>query len=171
MKTTKWLSDQTHSEVQFKIKHLMISTVTGYLKSFDITIESNDQDFKNASINFTGEVNSIDTYNQQRNEHLITSDFFNAAQYPKITFQSSKMEKINDDNYKLYGDITIKNITKSIVLNVEYGGTAQDRFGKTKAGLTFDAIINRHDFGVGPINPGLGNEVKFYSSIQLEKQI
>lgn len=172
MATTKWVLDPTHSEVQFKIKHLMISTVTGYLKKINATIEANDNDFTNAKINFEADVNSIDTNNEQRDEHLKTLYFFDVVNHSKIIFESSKMEKLDNENYKLYGNFIIKDISKSVVLDVEFGGTAEDRFGNTKAGFTISGKINRQDFGVGPKNnPGLGDEIKLQSNLQVVKQV
>ena len=170
MATTKWTLDPAHSEVQFKIKHLMISTVTGSLKKIDATIETNNNDFTNATINFVADVNSIDTNNEQRDEHLKTSDFFDTANHSQIIFKSSKMEKLDNKNYKLYGDFIIKNNNKPVVLDVEFGGIAEDRFGNTKAGFTINGKINRHDFGVGPVNPGLSDEIKLQSNLQVVKQ-
>lgn len=171
MATTKWTLDPAHSEVQFKIKHLMISTVTGSLKKIDATLETIDNDFANAKINFEADVNSIDTNNEQRNEHLKSADFFDVVNYSKIIFESSGMEKIDNENYNLFGDFIIKNISKPIVLEVEFGGIAEDRFGNTKAGFTINGKINRQDFGVGPKNnPGLGDEIKLQSNLQLMKQ-
>lgn len=149
----------------------MISTVTGSLKKIDATIETNNNDFTNAKINFEADVNSIDTNNEQRDEHLKTPDFFDVANHSKIIFESSKMEKIDSENFKLYGNFIIKNISKPVVLDVEFGGTAEDRFGNTKAGFTINGKINRQDFGVGPkSNPGLGDEIKLQSNLQVVKQ-
>jgi len=171
MATTKWALDPAHSEVQFKIKHLMISTVTGSLKKINLKVETNDTDFTNANINFVADVNSIDTNNEQRDEHLKTSDFFDTTKYSEIIFESSKMEKIDNENYKLYGNFIIKGISKPVVLDVEFGGIAEDRFGNTKAGFSIKGKINRHDFNVGPINPGLGDEIKLHSNLQVVKQL
>jgi len=171
MKTTKWTLDPAHSEVQFKIKHLMISTVTGSFKKIDATIKTNDNNFTNAKINFVADVNSIYTNNEQRDEHLKTPDFFDVVNHSKIIFESLKMEKIDNDNYKLYGNFFIKNISNPVVLDVEFGGIAEDRFGNTKAGFTINGKINRHDFGVGPINSGLGDEIKLLSNLQVVKQV
>lgn len=171
MTTIKWTLDTDHSEVQFKIKHLMISTVTGSFKRIYLTIETNTADFANAKINFEADVNSIDTNSKQRDEHLKTSDFFDVGEHSKIIFKSSKMEKTGNENYKLYGDFIIKGISKPVVLEVEFGGIAEDRFGNTKAGFTVNGKINRRDFGVGPINPGLGNEIKLQSNLQVVKQM
>lgn len=172
MTTTKWISDPAHSEVQFKIKHLMISTVTGTLKKIYADVETNGSDFTNAKISFTAEVDSIDTNNEQRDQHLKTPDFFDSVKHPTITFESIEMEKIDAENYKLKGNFNIKGVVKSVVLDVEFGGIVEkDRFGHTRAGFTLTGKINRHDFGVGPINPGLGDEIKLYSNLQVVKQV
>jgi polyisoprenoid-binding protein YceI len=171
MATTKWTLDPAHSEVQFKIKHLMISTVTGALKKIDVKVETNDTDFTNANINLVADVNYIDTNNEQRDEHLKTSEFFDTTKYSEIIFESSKMEKIDNANYKLYGNFIIKGISKPVVLDVEFGGIAEDRFGNTKAGFSINGKINRQDFSVGPKNnPGLGDEIKLQSNLQVVKQ-
>lgn len=171
MAITKWTLDPAHSEVQFKIKHLMISTVTGILKKIDATVETNGNDFGNAKINFVADVNSIDTNNGQRNEHLKTADFFDMANYEKIIYESSKMEKIDAVNYKLFGNFIIKGISKPVLLVVEFGGIAEDRFGNTKAGFSINGKINRQDFGIGPTNnPGLGDEIILQSNLQVVKQ-
>src|SRR6476469_5559608 len=100
MATTKWALDSTHSELQFKVKHLMISTVTGQFNQFNGLVETEDNDFTNAKINFTAEVNSISTNNAQRDEHLKNTDFFDAPNHPQIIFKSDGLEKISDDEYK-----------------------------------------------------------------------
>jgi polyisoprenoid-binding protein YceI len=171
MATTKWILDPAHSEVQFKIKHLMISTVTGSLKKINVKVETNETDFTNANINFVADVNSIDTNNEQRDEHLKTADFFDTTKYPEIIFESSKIEKIDNENYKLYGNFVIKGISKPVVLDVEFGGIAEDRFGNTKAGFSINGKINRRDFNVGPINPGLGDEIRLQSNLQVVEQL
>jgi polyisoprenoid-binding protein YceI len=172
MTVTKWTLDLAHSEVQFKIKHLMISTVTGSFKKIDATVETKDNDFTNAEINFAADVDSVDTNSEDRDKHLKTPDFFDAADYPKILFESSQMKKIDDENYKLYGSLIIKDISKPVVLDVEFGGIVEkDRFGNTKAGFSFNGKINRRDFGIGPINPALGDEIKLNGSVQIVKQV
>ncbi|PSK91549.1 YceI family protein [Taibaiella chishuiensis] len=171
MATTKWISDPAHSEVQFKIKHLLISNVTGFFRKFSITMETTGNDFTGAKIKFVAAVNAIDTNNEQRDEHLKTADFFDMVNYPEIIFEGLKMDKIDDGNYKLYGNFIIKDISKAIVLDVEFGGRAEDRFGNTHAGFTLTGKINRRDFGLGPDNPGLGNEIMLQSNLQVVKQV
>jgi polyisoprenoid-binding protein YceI len=148
MATTKWALDPTHSEIQFKVKHLMISKVTGEFKKFDATVETEGDDLSTAKINFRAEVNSISTNNDQRDGHLRTNDFFDAVNHPQLSFVSSKLEKISADNFKLHGILTIRGISKNIVLDVEFGGMVQDPWGNTRVGFTISGKINRKDFGV-----------------------
>src|SRR5687768_10562075 len=148
MATSKWIIDPTHSEVQFKIKHLMISKVTGYFKQFDATVETNGDDFVTSKINFSADINSISTNNEQRDEHLRASDFFDAANHPKVLFESDKLIKIDEEQYLVNGTLSIKGVEKKIALNVEYGGITTDPWGNTRAGFTITGKINRKDFGV-----------------------
>ena len=117
MATTKWLIDAAHSEVLFKVKHLMVTNVTGQFSSFEGTVES-DEDFSNASIQFTADVNSISTNNEQRDQHLKAADFFEADKYPQVKFVSTDLRKKSDEDYELVGDLTIKGITKQVNLLV-----------------------------------------------------
>ena len=135
--------DAAHSEIGFKIKHLMISNVSGSFKKFDSTIESDREDFSDAKISFEADVASIDTKNEQRDEHLKSDDFFNAAQFPKLTFVSTGIEKKSDSEFKLNGDLTIRNVTKPVQLDVEYNGTVTDPWGQAKAGFEINGKINR----------------------------
>lgn len=150
MDTTKtlWKIDPTHSEIQFKVKHLVISTVTGSFKKYDATVETAGDTLEGADIYFEAEANSVDTGVEQRNEHLKSDDFFSAEQFPKLTFKSTSFEKTGDDEYKLTGDLTIRDVTKSITLDVEHGGTLQDPYGQTKAGFEVTGKINRKEFGL-----------------------
>ncbi len=176
MSTTKWVLDPSHSEVQFKVKHLMISNVTGSLKIFSSTVETNGDDFTTAKINFSADVNSIDTNNEQRDAHLKGSDFFDAAAHPEIKFEGRKMEKVDAENYKLHGNFTIKGVTKPAVLDVEMGGIAKDAYGNTRAGFMVNGKINRQDYGItfGMVTEAGGvvvsDEVKLNSNIQYIKQ-
>lgn len=174
--TTKWVLDPMHSEVQFKIKHLVISTVTGSFKTFQGTAQSEGDDFENANIEFTLDVNSVDTNQEQRDQHLKADDFFNAAAFPQIKFQSTSFTKKSGNDYKLVGDLTIKDITKPVTLDVEYGGTAVDFYGNTKAGFEITGKINRKEYGLtwgGITEAGaivLGDEVKLNINVQFAKQ-
>ncbi|MDQ7948333.1 MAG: YceI family protein [Pedobacter sp.] len=147
MATTKWTLDPTHSELQFKVKHLMITTVTGTLKSITAELTANGDDFTDAEISFSGDINSIDTGNNDRDNHLKSGDFFDAAAHPTMDFKSTNVSKDGDD-YLINGDLTIKGTTKPVKLTAEFGGIATDPWGNTKAGFTLSGKINRNDFGL-----------------------
>ena len=172
---TKWVLDPTHSEVQFKVKHLVISTVTGSFKKFEGTLETENDDFTGAEVNISLDVDSIDTNQDQRDGHLKSADFFDAEKYPTITFKSTSFEKDGSD-YTLKGDITIKDVTKPITLTAEHGGSATDFYGNTKAGFDVVGKINRKDFGLtwdGITEAGsvvVSDEVKLIFNVQFAKQ-
>jgi polyisoprenoid-binding protein YceI len=176
MSTTKWVMDPTHSEIQFKVRHLMVSYVTGHFTKFNGTVETSDDDLTSAKVRFTAEVDSISTNNEQRDAHLKNPDFFDAENHPQIIFESDRLEKINDDEYKVYGRLTIRGVTKSIVFNAEYGGVTVDPWGNTRTGFSLDGKINRKDFGVsfGMVsetgNVLLGEEVKFNANAEFVKE-
>ncbi|MDU0369491.1 YceI family protein [Hymenobacter endophyticus] len=175
MATTKWVLDPMHSEVQFKIKHLVISTVTGAFKKFEGTAETEGDAFDNAKVHVSLDVDSIDTNQEQRDQHLKADDFFAVGTYPNITFESTGLTKSGSD-YKLTGNLTIKDVTKPVTLDVEYGGTATDFYGNTKAGFEVSGKINRKDFGLtweGITEAGsivVGEDVKLIASVQFAKQ-
>ncbi len=148
MTVTKWSIDKMHSEVQFKARHLVISTVSGQFNEFDAGLEVEGDDLENARAWFTADVNSVATGVSDRDNHLKSDDFFNADKYPQIKFESTQIEKTGDQEYQMTGNLTIRDITKKITLNVEYGGTMQDPYGNTKAGFEISGKINRHDFGL-----------------------
>lgn len=126
MSLTKWSIDPTHTEITFKVKHLMITTVTGHFKEYTLSVETEGDDFHTAKkIEFSADINSIDTNNEQRNAHLRSADFFNAEQNPKLYFSGKKYE-VRDDEAKLHGDLTIGGITKPLTLDVEFGGVVKD---------------------------------------------
>src|ERR1700709_557578 len=145
---TKWVLDPMHSEVQFKVKHLVISTVSGFFKSFEGELDTENDDFTDAKISFSLNINSIDTNQSQRDEHLKSAEFFDAEKYPKISFKSTSFTKSGDDEYKLAGDLTVKDVTKPVTLDVEFGGSADDFYGNTKAGFEVSGKINRKEFGL-----------------------
>ena len=145
---TKWTIDPTHSEITFKVKHLVISTVTGKFQEFDATIESDNEDFEDANITFEANINSIETGNEDRDNHLKSEDFFNASEFPKMTFKSTSFKKVGDGEYKLIGDLTIRGNTKQVELDAEYGGTVVDPYDQTKAGFEVTGKINRKEFGL-----------------------
>jgi len=145
---TKWTIDTAHSEITFKVKHLVISTVTGNFNSFDAAIESDNEDFEDAKITFEADINSIDTGNEDRDNHLKSDDFFNAEEHPKLTFVSKSFKKSGIGQYRLIGDLSIRGNTKTVELDVEYGGTVRDPYGNTKAGFEINGKLNRKEFGL-----------------------
>ncbi|MGZ3753431.1 MAG: YceI family protein [Mucilaginibacter sp.] len=173
---TKWSIDPMHSEVQFKVKHLVISTVSGFFKGFEGSVESANDDFSDAKIAFSIDIDSIDTNQTQRDEHLKSAEFFDAAKYPHIKFASTSFKKTDDDEYELKGDLTIKDVTKPVTLAVEYGGSAADFYGNTKAGFEITGKINRKEFGLtweGVTEAGsivVGEDIKLTINVQLVKQ-
>lgn len=144
---TKWSIDTTHTEVQFKVKHLVISTVTGFFKKFSGSVEAEGSEFDGAEVNFSLDVNSIDTNQADRDAHLKSPDFFAVAEYPTLDF-AGQLKKISGNQYELAGDLTIRGTTKPVTLSVEYGGIMVDPWGNTKAGFEINGKINRKDFGL-----------------------
>lgn len=143
IKNTTWKVDPAHSEIGFKVRHMMISTVSGSFEEFDATIESEDDSFKNAEFTFTAPVASISTKNKDRDTHLKSDDFFNAEKFPTISFKSKSF-----DGETMVGDLTIRDVTKEISLQVEFHGIAEDTYGQTKAGFEATGSINRKDFNL-----------------------
>jgi polyisoprenoid-binding protein YceI len=176
MAKTKWLSDPMHSELQFKIKHLMISNVSGSLKNFHAEVETEGEDFSTAKIDLTAQMDSISTNNEQRDSHLRNSDFFEVEKYPELLFKSTKIEKVDSDTFVLLGALTMKGITKPVKLNVEFNGATKDPWGGERAGFMISGKINRTDWGVNfnsILETGgvaLGEEVRINSEIELVKQ-
>lgn len=140
--------DVDHSDIMFKVKHLMISTATGIFKKFDATVETEKGDFTDAKIYFEADIDSIDTKNEQRDAHLKSDDFFNAEQFPKLIFKSTAIEKEGDGEYRLKGDLTIRDITKPITLDVDYNGSTKDPWGFERAGFEVTGKINRKEYGL-----------------------
>lgn len=177
MSTTKWLLDPTHSELGFKIKHLMISNVSGAFKNFTAEVITKGEDFSTAQINLIAEMTSITTNNEQRDVHLRTSDFFEVEKYPELKFISTKIEKIDNDTFALYGELTLKGVTNQVKLDVEFNGVTKDPWGGERAGFVVTGKINRSKWGVnfnGVLETGgvmLGEDVKISSEIQLVKQV
>lgn len=176
MATTKWVLDPAHSEVEFKIKHLMISTVTGTFNSFAADVTTENEDFTTAKATFTVDVDSINTKNEQRDGHLKTADFFEASKYPQLKYVVTKIESVdNDGSYNIHGDLTLHGVTKNIKLEVEFGGVIKDPWGNTRAGLTISGKINRKDFGLSfsaTTETGgvmLGDDVKIHVALEFVK--
>lgn len=175
MAITKWTVDPMHSLVQFKVRHLMITNVTGTFQHFDGTIETDGEDFTQGKVEFRIKVDSIDTANDQRDTHLKGDDFFSAEKYPDITFVSTGFKKVGGEDYELTGNLTVRDVTKPVTLSVEYGGVAQDFYGNTKAGFGITGKINRKDFGLvwnGVTEAGsvvVSDEVKINADLQFLK--
>ncbi|OSZ78186.1 hypothetical protein CAP35_07960 [Chitinophagaceae bacterium IBVUCB1] len=148
MATTNWALDASHSELQFKVRHMMISNVTGEFQQFNGTVTTEGDDFTTANIQFTADVNSITTKNEQRDGHLKSADFFDAANHPEMKFESTKLEKQDEASYKLHGNLTIRATTLPVTLDVEYGGTIKDPWGNTRSGFVVEGKINRKDYGL-----------------------
>lgn len=140
--------DSVHSEVSFKIKHLMISTVTGNFNAFDGEIKAEQEDLSDAKFTFEASVDSINTNNEQRDGHLKSADFFDVEKFPKLTFSSTKLTKISGNNFELEGDLTLKGVTKSIKLALEYAGKMVDPYGNEKHGFEISGKISRKEFGL-----------------------
>lgn len=172
----KWTIDPAHSEVLFKVKHLMITNVTGAFAVFEGGAESEADDFSDAKITFSADIDSIDTNQSQRDAHLKSADFFDAAQYPKLQFVSTSFSKKGDREYILKGDLTLHGVTKPVELAVEFGGIAKDPYGQTKAGFDVTGKLNRSDYGLtwnAATETGgvvVSDEVKLLANIQVIKQ-
>ncbi len=175
MATTKWLIDPSHSELEFKVRHLMITNVTGSIEKFSSTVETEGDDFSTARIVFTGDPNSINTKNEQRDAHLKSADFFETAQYPEFSFKSSSITK-KGDAYELAGDLTLRGVTRPVTLHVEEGGVVTDPYGQVKAGFSVTGKINRKDFGLNwsaTTEAGgvvVSDEVRIFAEVQYIKQ-
>lgn len=176
MATTKWVLDPTHSELTFKIRHLMISNVSGSFNKFDVKVETEGEDFTTAKIEVKVDMNSISTRNTQRDEHLKASDFFETATYPELLFEATAIEKTGEEVFNLKGNLTMKGITKPIQLKVEYSGTTKDPWGGERAGFQVTGIVKRSDWGVtfnSVLETGgvaLGEDVKLSGEIELVKE-
>lgn len=168
--------DAAHSEIGFKIKHLVISTVSGNFSKFDATMETEKADFSDASVSFETDVESISTNNKDRDAHLRGEEFFAADKFPKITFRSTSIEKKSDSEFVLHGDLTIRNVTKNIALSVEYGGNVTDPWGQIKEGFELSGKISRKEYGLkwnalteagGAV---VSDEVRLMLNVQMVKQ-
>lgn len=177
MANVKWKLDPMHSEIQFKVKHLMITNVTGYFNTFDVEAETENEEFTSAkNVVFTADVNSINTNNEQRDTHLKSPDFFDAGNHGQIRFEANGYEQLSGDEYRLQGDLTIRGTTKPVTVKVEFGGIVVDPYGQTKAGFTVDGKISRKDFGLtwnAVTEAGsvvVSDDIRLHGEIQLVKQ-
>ncbi len=143
-----WKLDPSHSSVKFSVTHLMVSEVEGSFKSFDGTLSSKNDDFTDAAITFTVDVNSINTDNDMRDKHLKSDDFFNAEKFPKMTFKAVSFKKSSGNKYILEGDLTIRDVTKRVKFDVVHRGVQNDPWGNTKAGFKATGTIKRLEYGL-----------------------
>ena len=167
--STKWNLDPSHSEITFKVRHMMISNVKGEFKNFNVDLESEDENFRNVKANATIDTASISTNNTDRDNHLKSADFFNTEAHPQITFET---DSLNDD---ITGNLTINGVTKPVKLEVDFGGINVDPWGQTKAGFSFEGKIKRSDFGLNwnaALEAGgvmVSDEVKIAGELQFVK--
>lgn len=174
---TTWVIDPLHSDVIFKIKHLLISTVTGSFRKFEGRAITDGKEFNNAKVYFTIDVKSIDTNQSQRDLHLQDGDFFSADTYPQITFESTSFVNTGGSNFKMVGDLTLKGVTKPVELDVEYGGSQRSAQGVVKHGFEVTGTINRKEFGMtwnvltDTGNLGLGEDIKLVANIQVSELV
>ena len=172
---TTWKIDNMHSEVGFKVRHMMISNVSGNFASFDATLNSADENLADASFDFSAAIDSIQTGVADRDGHLKSGDFFDAAAYPTLSFKSTEVIQ-HGGEWQIKGDMTIKGVSHPITLNAEFAGVAVDPYGQTKAGLTITGKIKRSDFGLTwsavteAGNVVLGDEITLISEAQFVKQ-
>ncbi|MDZ4751085.1 MAG: YceI family protein [Flavobacteriales bacterium] len=175
MSTIKWNLDPTHSEIGFKVRHLMITNVSGSFGRFSADVETEGDDFTTAKIKFTAETASVNTGNDQRDGHLKSADFFDSENHPNMTFESTKLEKVEDDKYALHGNLTIREKTNPVKFDVEFGGIGKDPWGNTKAGFSLDGKIKRTDWNLSwnaPVEAGgllVSEDVKIQAEIQFSK--
>ncbi len=176
MATTKWVIDPTHSEVGFKVKHMMFTNVSGNFGTYEADITTEDDDFTKSNISFSADIASINTNNADRDGHLKSADFFDADNFPKLTFISTSFTKIDDENYEIAGDLSLHGVTKSVKLPAEFSGLMKDPWGNTKAGLNISGKINRKDWGLNwnsALETGgvlVSEDVKLNIELQLLKQ-
>jgi len=174
---TKWNLDPTHSQIGFKVKHMMITNVSGSFGKFDAKVETEGNDFSTATVDFTADLESLSTGNTDRDNHLKSGDFFDVSQFPQLRFVSTKLEKKDEENLVLHGDLTIRGVTKPVKLDVEFGGIGKDPWGNEKAGFTIAGKINRTAFNLNwntALEAGgvlVGEEVKLYAELELVKEV
>lgn len=176
MSKTIWKIDPSHSEIGFKVKHMMFTTVSGHFDNFTADVETEGENFDSATIKFTAETESINSNNADRDKHLRSADFFEPEKFPQLTFISSSMKKVSNDKYKVVGVMTIRDISKEIELDAEYSGLMKDPWGQTRAAFTLDTKINRKDFGLNwnaMLETGgvlVSDDVRILCDVQLIKQ-
>lgn len=170
-----WNLDSTHSEIGFKVKHMMISNVSGYFEKFSLKVETEGLDFTKSNIEFIADTASVNTDNAQRDGHLKSADFFDSENFPSMKFESTKVEFSGNNNYIMHGNLTIKEISKQIKLNVEFGGTGKDPWGNERAGFNIEGKINRSEWNLtwnAALEAGgvlVSDEVRIFAEIELIK--
>jgi len=175
MQTTKWVLDPTHSEILFKVKHLMITNVKGEFRKFNASLTSDGSNFSKAAVSVTIDADSVFTNEENRDNHLKGADFFDVENNKEITFVGTSFDKIDEDNFTLKGMLTIKGVSKEISLDVEIGGINKDPWGNQKAGFSLTGKINRKEFGLtwnAALETGgvlVSEDVKLAAEIQLVK--
>ncbi len=173
---TKWAIDPSHSELTFKVKHLMITNVKGDFKKFDATVENTGDDFDRARIVVTVDAASVDTNNTDRDAHLRAEDFFDVENHPELIFKSTGLKKLDPSNYQLKGLLTIRGVEKEVVLDVEHGGIIKDPYGNQKAGFSVTGKLNRKDWGLNwnaALEAGgvmVSDEVRLSAEVQFVQQ-
>jgi polyisoprenoid-binding protein YceI len=173
MTATKWVLDAAHSEIKFKVRHMMISNVTGAFNEINAKLEGFDNDLTSATVEFSAKTGSVNTGSEQRDGHLTSADFFESEKYPEMKFVSTKFEKKSGDDYIMHGNLTIKDVTKEISMEVEHGGIVKDPWGNLKNGFSLNGKINRKDFGLNwnaALETGgvlVSEEVKITAEVQL----
>ncbi len=177
VKKTKWVIDPAHSELTFRIRHLMITNVKGEFRNFDVLVESNGTDFSNGKAFVTIDVESIFTNSTDRDTHLKSADFFDTENHQKITFESTELNKLDEDNYQLKGILSIKGTNKPLVLDVDFGGFIKDPYGNEKAGFSISGKFNRKEWGLNwnaALETGgvmVSDEVRLSAEVQMIKQV
>ncbi|GAB3931447.1 YceI family protein [Mucilaginibacter myungsuensis] len=167
-----WTVDGAHSKLGFSVSHMAISEVDGTFKKFSATIKTTKDDFSDAVVELTADVNTIDTENDRRNEHLKNPDFFEVAKYPTLTFKSTSFKKVDAKNYKVTGNLTMHGVTKAITLDATFGGQfTNPQNNKTIAGFKVSGTFNRKDFGIGAKTPSavVGEEVTLVAKTEFIK--
>ena len=175
---TKWVTEEngSHSSISFSIDHLVISEVTGEFEDYTVVVLSDGDDFTDAKINFEANVNSINTKDPKRDEHLRGADFFDEENYKTVTFLGKSLKKIKGNRYELEGDLTIKGVTRSVSLDVKFGGVIKDPWGGIRAGFKITGTIDRNAFGLkynSILDSGglaIGEEVRIVCNVELLKQ-
>lgn len=173
MAQIKWELDPAHSEVQFKVRHMMVSNVSGEFQNFELELITDGYDLSTAKASFSADIHSINTKVAQRDNHLKSADFFDAENHPRLTFESTEIKKVDDDEYEIKGNLTIRGITKQIKLKMEGGGVINDPYGNKRTGFEITGKIQRLDFGL-KYNPMMeaggvvvGNDVRMIANIEV----